>query len=53
VADLGVLTFAPSDTLAHNRSHPLAINIIRRRSQETSNANSVMCFGIVIVPQRT
>jgi len=52
VADLGVLTFAPSDTLSHNRSHPLAINIIRRRSQESANANSVMCLGVVIVPQR-
>jgi len=53
VADLGVLSFTPSNTLSHNRSQLLTVNIIRRRSQETSNANSVICFGVIVVPERT
>jgi len=52
VADLGVLSFSPSNTLSHHRSHPISVSIIRRRSLESANANSVMCLGAVIVPQR-
>ena len=52
VADLGHITFEPSTTLSHHRSHLVSISVIRRKSQETTNGNKVICLGIVIVPQR-
>jgi hypothetical protein len=52
VADLGYLTFDPSTTLSHHRSHPVSISVIRRKSQETTNGNKVICLGVAIVPQR-
>jgi len=53
MADLGTVSFPPSDTLSHHRSQVICPLIVRRKSQETTNANSVICMGIVIVPQRT
>ena len=52
VADLGYLEFPPSTTLSHHRSHLITVAIIRRRADETANANKVICLGVVIVPQR-
>jgi hypothetical protein len=49
---LGFLSFAPSTTLSHHRSHLITVAIIRRRSAETANSNKVICLGIAIVPQR-
>jgi hypothetical protein len=53
VADLGFLSFAPSSTLSHYRSHPITPTIIRRRTAETSNANKVYLIAVAIVPQRS
>jgi hypothetical protein len=53
VVDLGYVDFSPSTTLSHNRSHPITVVIVRKRSQENSNTNSVMCLSVVIVPQRS
>jgi len=53
IADLGHLSFAPSTTLSHHRSHLINISVIRRRSQESPNGNKVLCLGVVIVPQRS
>jgi len=52
VADLGYVSFPPSSTLSHHRSHLLSPLIGRRRTAEASNSNKVICLGIVIVPQR-
>ena len=52
VANFGFLEFPPSTTLAHYRSHPIAIRIIRRKGLEAQNDNKVRCLGAVIVPQR-
>jgi hypothetical protein len=52
VANLGYLSFPPSNTLSHHRSHLISIGVIRRRSQESANGNKVLCLGVVIVPQR-
>jgi hypothetical protein len=52
VANLGYLTFDPSTTLSHHRSHLVSISVIRRKSEETTNGNKVICLGVVIVPQR-
>jgi hypothetical protein len=52
VEDLGFVSFSPSSTLSHHRAHLLTIFIVRRRTQETANANKVICLGVVIVPQR-
>jgi hypothetical protein len=49
---LGYLTFDPSTTLSHHRSHLVSISVIRRKGAETTNANKVICLGVVIVPQR-
>ena len=52
VADLGYLSFSPSTTLSHYRSYPLSITVVRRKGSETTNSNTVICRGVVIVPQR-
>jgi hypothetical protein len=52
VANLGYLTFDPSTTLSHHRSHLVSISVIRRKSEETTNGNKVICLGVVIIPQR-
>jgi hypothetical protein len=52
-ADLGYIAFAPSSSLTHYRSYLLTVAVVRRRSQESSNSNSVICLGVALVPQRT
>jgi hypothetical protein len=52
VADLGHLSFPASTTLSHHRSYPITPIIVRRRVNETANANAVFCLAVVIVPQR-
>jgi len=52
VANLGYLSFSPSTTLSHYRSYPISITVARRKALETTNANKVICRGVVIVPQR-
>ncbi len=53
VVDLGYVSFPPSATLTHYRSYPLTVIIVRKRSQEPSNDNSVICLAVVIIPQRS
>jgi len=52
VADLGYISFSPSTTLSHYRSYPICITVVRRKHLETTNSNTVICRGVVIVPQR-
>jgi hypothetical protein len=52
LVNLGHFNFSPSSSLSHHRSYLLAVQIIRRKSQESANANKVICFGVAIVPQR-
>jgi hypothetical protein len=52
VVDLGYLTFDPSTTLSHHRSHPVAIAVVRRKGSESANSNTVYCLAVAIVPQR-
>jgi len=52
VADLGYLSFSPSTTFSHYRSYPISITVARRKGLETTNSNTVICRGVVIVPQR-
>jgi len=52
VADLGYVSFPPSSTLSHHRSHLISPLIGRKRTVEVPNSNKVICRGIVIVPQR-
>jgi hypothetical protein len=52
VANLGHLSFPASSTLSHHRSYPLSFILVRRRANESANANTVYCLAVVIVPQR-
>jgi hypothetical protein len=52
VVDLGVISFEPSTTLSHYRSHPFVFRIMRRKQAEQPNGNKVICRGVAIVPQR-
>jgi len=52
VSNLGYFSFSPSTTLSHHRSHLINIRVVRRKGAETTNANKVLCLGVVIIPQR-
>jgi hypothetical protein len=52
IANLGHLSFPPSTYLSHHRSFPITPILIRRRASETSNAHTVFCLAVVIIPQR-
>jgi hypothetical protein len=53
VVDLGHLAFPPSTSLSHHRCYPASFIIVRKRTSETSNSNTVYCLAVAIVPQRS